>query len=188
MAIVTFLRGWNVQNVYITRSFKLGKVSFGNLVRHQAMLRCTWHITWTYLTPVSTLFLSARFPPDKDPWPAYTVCMSNLSSFLLAYFDDVCAGDFFPPAFNCPHELERIGALGDGGKWVCGLSRVAEKPDCIVYSFGEFLPRLGSMCNPSQIWTKVPIMNHHSRTKSFLVHAIVKYGRSILQTNRAARG
>ncbi|KAH9837615.1 methyltransferase domain-containing protein [Rhodofomes roseus] len=58
------------------------------------------------------------FPPDREPWPAYTVW------------------DFFPPVFNCPHELERIGALGDGGKWICGLSRVAEKQDCVIYSFG----------------------------------------------------
>ncbi|KAJ7069857.1 methyltransferase domain-containing protein [Mycena amicta] len=60
----------------------------------------------------------ALFPPDKDPWPAYTV------------------HDFFAPAFNCPHEVTRLGALGDGGKWVCGISRVEDKPDCIVYSFG----------------------------------------------------
>ncbi|KIY67323.1 hypothetical protein CYLTODRAFT_422660 [Cylindrobasidium torrendii FP15055 ss-10] len=58
------------------------------------------------------------FPPDKNPWPAYTVW------------------DFFPPSFNCPHELERIGSLGDGGKWVCGLSRIQEKPDCLIYSMG----------------------------------------------------
>jgi hypothetical protein len=45
-------------------------------------------------------------------------------------------GDFFPAAYNCPHEIQRLGALGDGGKWVCGISRVEEKPDCIVYSFG----------------------------------------------------
>ncbi|THG95931.1 hypothetical protein EW026_g5806 [Hermanssonia centrifuga] len=54
----------------------------------------------------------------QNPWPAYTVW------------------DFFPAAFNCPHELERIGSLGDGGKWTCGVSRIAEKPDCIIYSFG----------------------------------------------------
>jgi len=59
-----------------------------------------------------------KFPADKAPWPPYTVW------------------DFFPPAFNCPHEVERLGALGDGGKWICGLSRLAEKPDCIIYSFG----------------------------------------------------
>ncbi|KAF9052297.1 hypothetical protein BDZ89DRAFT_1153715 [Hymenopellis radicata] len=58
------------------------------------------------------------FPPDKDPWPAYTVW------------------DFFPASYNCPHEVERIGSLGDGGKWVCGLSRLQEKPDCLIYSMG----------------------------------------------------
>lgn len=32
--------------------------------------------------------------------------------------------------------MERIGALGDGGKWVCGLSRVVHKRDCVIYSIG----------------------------------------------------
>jgi hypothetical protein len=32
--------------------------------------------------------------------------------------------------------MQRIGALGDGGKWVCGLSRVQDNPSCVVYSFG----------------------------------------------------
>ncbi|KDQ49958.1 hypothetical protein JAAARDRAFT_42446 [Jaapia argillacea MUCL 33604] len=59
-----------------------------------------------------------NFPPDREPWPAYTVW------------------DFFPPSFNCPHEVERIGAMGDGGKWICGLSRLTDKPDCIIYSIG----------------------------------------------------
>ncbi|KAI0070217.1 hypothetical protein K474DRAFT_1713526 [Panus rudis PR-1116 ss-1] len=58
------------------------------------------------------------FPPDKEPWPAYT------------------AWDFFPPTFDCPHELERLGALGDGGKWICGLSRLEDKKDCVIYTFG----------------------------------------------------
>jgi len=58
------------------------------------------------------------FPPDKSPWPPYTVW------------------DFFPAAFNCPHEIDRFGELGDGGKWVCGVSRLAEKPNCVIYSFG----------------------------------------------------
>ncbi|CUA77956.1 hypothetical protein RSOLAG22IIIB_06895 [Rhizoctonia solani] len=26
--------------------------------------------------------------------------------------------------------------MGDGGKWICGLSRLIEKPDCVVYSAG----------------------------------------------------
>jgi len=58
------------------------------------------------------------FPSDKEPWPAYTVW------------------SFFPPSYDCPHELERVGALGDGGKWTCGLSRLEHKPDCIIYTFG----------------------------------------------------
>jgi len=44
--------------------------------------------------------------------------------------------DFFPASFNCPYETERIGVLGDGGKWVCGLSRLVNKPNCVIYSAG----------------------------------------------------
>ena len=65
-------------------------------------------------------------------------------SFYISLVPHLCnltrvSGDYFTAAFNCPHEVERHGALGDGGKWVCGLSRLARKPDCVVYSFGEFL-------------------------------------------------
>ncbi|KAF7979963.1 hypothetical protein HWV62_27135 [Athelia sp. TMB] len=65
--------------------------------------------------------------------------------------------DFFPPAFNCPHELERLGALGDGGKWTCGLSRIAEKTDCVIYSFGtnyesSFENEVLSRSRNCQIW------------------------------------
>jgi len=58
------------------------------------------------------------FPAPVSPWPPYTFW------------------DFFPAAFNCPFEIERLGALGDGGKWVCGISRLVAKPDCVVYSIG----------------------------------------------------
>ncbi|KAK1996485.1 hypothetical protein LX36DRAFT_580241 [Colletotrichum falcatum] len=47
--------------------------------------------------------------------------------------------DFTPASFSCPHEMERIGRLGDGGKWVCGMSRYVNFPtnrECIIYSFG----------------------------------------------------
>ncbi|KDQ55720.1 hypothetical protein JAAARDRAFT_159072 [Jaapia argillacea MUCL 33604] len=44
--------------------------------------------------------------------------------------------DFFIPAFQCPHRVQRIGTLGDGGKWMCGLDRVVKKPKCVIYSFG----------------------------------------------------
>ena len=82
------------------------------------------------------------FPPNTPPWPAYTVCkfvvyLSLILSLSISATDTCQKGDFFTAAFNCPHEVERHGALGDGGKWVCGLSRVAKKPDCVVYSFGK---------------------------------------------------
>ncbi|KAG0707049.1 methyltransferase domain-containing protein [Suillus ampliporus] len=44
--------------------------------------------------------------------------------------------DFFLPSFRCPHRVERIGIMGDGGKWVCGLERIAPKKRCRIYSFG----------------------------------------------------
>lgn len=44
--------------------------------------------------------------------------------------------DFFIPAFQCPHRVERIGTLGDGGKWTCGVDRIAKQDKCVIYSFG----------------------------------------------------
>ncbi|KAJ7695790.1 methyltransferase domain-containing protein [Mycena rosella] len=44
--------------------------------------------------------------------------------------------DFFPPAYQCPHRVQRLGTMGDGGKYICGIERVAAKPACVVYSFG----------------------------------------------------
>jgi len=61
-------------------------------------------------------------------------------------------GDFFIPTFRCPHRFERIGAIGDGGKWVCGLERVAKQSKCVIYSFG-----LSPMfcCRPSFVTARV---------------------------------
>ncbi|EKM54906.1 uncharacterized protein PHACADRAFT_259072 [Phanerochaete carnosa HHB-10118-sp] len=45
--------------------------------------------------------------------------------------------DFFLPVFRCPHLVQRVGTLGDGGKWVCGLDRIArQSKPCTIYSFG----------------------------------------------------
>ncbi|KAJ7662456.1 methyltransferase domain-containing protein, partial [Mycena rosella] len=43
--------------------------------------------------------------------------------------------DFFPPAYQC-HRVQRLGTLGHGGKYVCGMARIAAKKTCVVYSFG----------------------------------------------------
>lgn len=53
--------------------------------------------------------------------------------------------DFVPAAFNCPHTIQRLGRLGDGGKWLCGLEKYVaipakaspvDTPKCVIYSFG----------------------------------------------------
>ncbi|PQE05374.1 major facilitator superfamily domain-containing 5 protein [Rutstroemia sp. NJR-2017a BVV2] len=48
--------------------------------------------------------------------------------------------DLVTPSYGCPWEMERIGRVGEGGWWVCGLSRLAsskgKKQSCVVYSFG----------------------------------------------------
>ncbi|KAG8907145.1 hypothetical protein FRB99_005253 [Tulasnella sp. 403] len=67
-----------------------------------------------------------RVGPDKSEIAAFP---RDLKLYTL--------WDFFIPAFRCPHLVERIGALGVGGKWICGLDRIADKNDCIVYSFGS---------------------------------------------------
>ncbi|KAF2129734.1 hypothetical protein P153DRAFT_338774 [Dothidotthia symphoricarpi CBS 119687] len=30
--------------------------------------------------------------------------------------------DFFPATWTCPHDFQRVGRMGDGGKWVCGMN------------------------------------------------------------------
>lgn len=87
----------------------------------------------------------------EGPWPAMTVW------------------DFFYPAFNCPHEMERIGATGDGGKWVCGFSRVANTP-CVIYSFGELVGtgggvrhRVEGWRNPSKGGRKEDLCSHPTK-------------------------
>jgi len=43
--------------------------------------------------------------------------------------------DWFSPDYNCP-TMERIGRVGDGGKWICGVDVLKEREKCVVYSYG----------------------------------------------------
>ncbi|KAG0373474.1 hypothetical protein BGX24_011647 [Mortierella sp. AD032] len=45
---------------------------------------------------------------------------------------------YFPASFVCPHDIQHVGRLSDGGKWICGMSLYEEKPraKCVMYSFG----------------------------------------------------
>ena len=66
-----------------------------------------------------------------DSFPAY-----NYGSYQKTPYS---IWDFVPASYSCPYEMERIGRMGDGGKWVCGMSLYenipVEKP-CVIYSFG----------------------------------------------------
>lgn len=68
-------------------------------------------------------------------------------NFPDEYINPFHVWDFARPSFFCPHDLERVGTLGDGGKVICGMSRYekqspgpssANNPskDLVVYSFG----------------------------------------------------
>jgi Methyltransferase domain len=83
--------------------------------------------------------------PCTDSFIPYVRLSCHLSSIIYALsclYSVIPSfpGEFFTPAFQCPHQVERVGALGDGGKWVCGLERIAKQKHCIIYSFGLSLP------------------------------------------------
>ncbi|KAJ6496254.1 methyltransferase domain-containing protein [Mycena sanguinolenta] len=44
--------------------------------------------------------------------------------------------DLYGPAFSCPFPVYRVGTMGDGGKWVCGLERATHHRNCVIYSMG----------------------------------------------------
>ena len=70
-------------------------------------------------------------PTNKNMFPARTLDDYWKTPFSI--------WDFIPASFNCPWEIERVGRLGDGGKWVCGMSRYEALPKrrpCVIYSFG----------------------------------------------------
>jgi len=74
--------------------------------------------------------------------------------------------DYTTAAFNCPHSVQRIGRLGDGGKWICGLEVLeavpapktpSEPAKCVIYSFGintesSFEDALLSRTEACEIW------------------------------------
>lgn len=67
----------------------------------------------------------------------FFVCSIHLTKASGSCSISYLVGDFYIAAFNCPHRIQRIGNLGDGGKWVCGVERLAaQRHACNVYSFG----------------------------------------------------
>ncbi|KAF2223032.1 hypothetical protein BDZ85DRAFT_262855 [Elsinoe ampelina] len=48
---------------------------------------------------------------------------SGTASFPNGFIYPYHVWDYLRPTFYCPMDLERVRRLGDGGKWVCGMSR-----------------------------------------------------------------
>ena len=45
--------------------------------------------------------------------------------------------DPFRDFYRCPGIVEKVGAISDGGKWVCGVDTLLQHPGCVIYSFGS---------------------------------------------------
>eukprot|EP01036_Dinobryon_divergens_P028902 gene28902-37919_t len=62
---------------------------------------------------------------------------NNISHFKpFDAYSKINIWDLFPPVMSCP-DIERVGNVGDGGKWICGLDQMSSQSNpCIVYSFG----------------------------------------------------
>lgn len=82
-------------------------------------------VLYQNLVAKRNLFLAKEAPPsvmEAAPWDGRRA---------------VFPWDLYTPAYNCPG-VERVGRLGDGGKWVCNFKQITALDSCVVYSFGVF--------------------------------------------------
>lgn len=68
------------------------------------------------------------------PGAALTSPKTDLTMFSGT---DLRIWDFFGPDYTCPFTKERVGRIGDGGKWVCGVRALLEDRPCLIYSLGS---------------------------------------------------
>ncbi len=80
------------------------------------------------------IYLEARDEAEKErkalPGTVLTSAVTDLGDLRRIW-------DFYTPDYNCPFLKERVGRLGDGGKWVCGLRYLLQTRPCLVYSLGS---------------------------------------------------
>jgi len=113
----------------------------------------------------------------------------------------------YEPSFHCELE-QRVGMMGDGGKWVCDLSAIARRVEsgdrCLVYSVGSngdfsfeeaVLNQISPMCEvhtfdpmAAGVWTPPANVTYHSialgqelpaKTLSQIVQELGHSGRKI---------
>lgn len=127
--LLTLYRQYNLQfsvGVISNHTYEAGNEINPDLVLAEKL--------WLQSLDDRTRMLSESF--NKDP-------SKRIQDFIYPYN----IWDIFRPTFFCPFDLERIGRLGDGGKWVCGMSRYeiltpgpstqgSTDKSMVVYSFG----------------------------------------------------
>ncbi|KAF5374336.1 hypothetical protein D9758_004672 [Tetrapyrgos nigripes] len=65
----------------------------------------------------------------------YDKVLSSRKELIKKFGPNPSGVAMFPPN-EYPWPAYTVCDLGDGGKWVCGLSRVEDTEDCVVYSVG----------------------------------------------------
>ena len=134
--IVEFPHGSSKLSEPMKKWWATAKRCYASLDQPQKISPCTWN--FCRLLPRPNAFLSGSQKTSIRGQRILSVSASAYVSFFWRVGSPRSqSGSFFPPAFQCPHEVERVGSLGDGGKWTCGLSRLKHKTDCLVYTFGE---------------------------------------------------
>ena len=83
------------------------------------------------------------------PATAFTTAITDLGDLRRLW-------DYYPPDYNCPFLRERVGRLGDGGKWVCGLRFLLQTRSCLVYSLGS----AGDVSFEEQVLSRTPCEVH----------------------------
>lgn len=87
-----------------------------------------------HLSALSRDWLLAQLPKarEKSSMPLLTTS-DDFVAFDVSNVNNLW--DLAPPLLSCP-DLERVGKVGEGGKWVCGLSYLSRLPNCVMYSYG----------------------------------------------------
>jgi hypothetical protein len=102
-------------------------------------------VTEAPVEPLTTEdFIKARLRVAEEEWladkEARNTAEARSGSPGYTPNDEMVNGkfiwDYLYPAFNCPYMTTRVGRVGDGGKWVCGMRELALQPTCTIYSFG----------------------------------------------------
>ncbi|KAF7375763.1 hypothetical protein MSAN_00465900 [Mycena sanguinolenta] len=132
-----------------------------------------WHLPVTFLL-LTVLYLLARqqaeFPgssPSSAP-PPPPRCASAASLYARSgarrclhsphrALGRTTSGTSTSPPSPAPFPVFRVGVMGDGGKWVCGLERATHHPNCVIYSMGverqsSFEQEMLHQSKDCQIW------------------------------------